>query len=1091
MDRLLNLLLVEDSPDDAQLILLHLDQAGVRVEYRRVDSEAAYQAALDSPPDLILSDFAMPRFNGLRALRILRDRGLDIPFILVSGTIGEDVAVDAMKEGADDYLMKDRLGRLVSAMRSALNNKSLRDEKVRAVTALRNSEERYRNIFQTVPVSIWEEDFSALHQALQELRTRGVTDFRSHIMENPEFVVRVMEMVTVLDVNQTTVDILNADDKSHMLGSIAQFVTPDDFRDEVLSFAEGNRYFEKETSGYTTDGRLIHFWMTQTFLTDADGRTIALVCFNDITESKQAEAITLRHLSELQALYENGLAINRLLNAREIGERIIETFARYLSWHHVTIRLRKDQGDELELIAFNVEGIRDDQKVEVEGKFNSIVKVGQGLSGSVAQSGVPVRTGNLRERPEFVEIYADMQSGLYMPMKSGDRVIGVISVESKEADAFSEQDERLLATLANQAAIAIENARLYQSAQEELAERKRAQERLRESETRFRSLIENSSDEVSIITPDGLLLYESPSSNPTLGYQPEEFLGVNLYQLVHPDDLGRVLSLLEELVRDRSLHPRDRFRMRHRDGQWVWVEAVGTNMLEEPAVGGIVINYHDVTERKLAEESLQESEERYRLLFETNPQPMWVYDLESLAFLAVNDAAVSHYGYLREEFLNMTILDIRPAEDHGRLLQNVAAVTGGVDHAGNWRHRRKDGSVIDVEITSHPLEFDGRKAELVLSNDITERNRAENTIKAQLERLSGLHTIDIAIKSSFNLNTTLGILLEQVVKQLQVDAACVLVINSAMSTLEYAAGYGFRSNMSKKTSVKLGESHSGRAILERRVVQIDHLSVDPYDPVRDSLLKEEGFVSYYGVPLIAKGMAIGVLEVFNRTSVRRDHDWLEFLNTIADQAAIAIDNARLFEDLRVSNIELTNAYEATIEGWSRALDLRDKETEGHTLRVTEKTLELARRMGYPQDEFLQLRYGALLHDIGKMGVPDNILLKPGKLTEEEWEIMRKHPNFAYELLAPIRYLKSAALDVPYCHHEKWDGSGYPRKLQGTQIPLAARIFAVVDVWDAITSNRPYRSAWSRGESLKYIRDESGRHFDPQVVEAFLAMIPPE
>jgi putative nucleotidyltransferase with HDIG domain len=236
-------------------------------------------------------------------------------------------------------------------------------------------------------------------------------------------------------------------------------------------------------------------------------------------------------------------------------------------------------------------------------------------------------------------------------------------------------------------------------------------------------------------------------------------------------------------------------------------------------------------------------------------------------------------------------------------------------------------------------------------------------------------------------------------------------------------------------------------------------------------------------------MAIGVLDVFNRTSVRRDHDWLEFLNTLADQAAIAIDNAKLFEDLRISNIELTNAYEATIEGWSRALDLRDKETEGHTLRVTEKTLELARRMGYPKDEFLQLRYGALLHDIGKMGVPDNILLKPGKLTEEEWEIMRKHPDFAYELLAPIRYLRSAALDIPYCHHEKWDGSGYPRRLKSTQIPLAARIFAVVDVWDAITSNRPYRSAWSREQALKYIRDESGRHFDPQVVEAFLAMIP--
>lgn len=1091
MDRPLNLLLVEDSSDDAQLILLHLDREGIRVEFRRVDTEAAYQAALDSPPDLILSDFAMPRFNGLRALRILKERGLDIPFILVSGTIGEDLAVDAIKQGADDYLMKDRLARLAPAIRSALNNKNLRDEKARADAALRNSEARYRNIFQTVPVSIWEEDFSALQAAVQELREQGVTDFRSYIMETPDFIRRAMDMVTVLDVNQTTLKFLNAQEKTRMLGNLAQFVDPEEFREELISFAEGNLYYEKEATGYNADGKLIHFWMTQAFFIDADRRTIALVCFNDITERKQAEAMTLRHLSELQALYENGLAINRLLNPREIGERIIETFARYLSWHHVTIRLRKNQGDELELIAFSVEEIREDQKAEAEQKFKSILRVGQGLSGAVAQSGVSVRTGNLRQRPEFVEVYADMQSGLYMPLKTGDHVIGVISVESKKADAFSEQDERLLATLANQAAIAFENARLYQSVQEELAERKRAQDKLRESETRFRSLIENSSDEVSIITPDGKLLYESPSSNPTLGYRPGEFLGTSLFHLVHPDDLERVLSRFGELVNDRNLHPRERFRLRHHDGRWIWVEAVGTNLLDEPAVGGIVINYHDVTERKLAEDSLQESEERYRMLFESNPHPMWVYDLETLAFLAVNDAAVNHYGYLREEFLNMTLLDIRPEEDHERLLQNVAAVTEGVDHAGYWRHRIKDGRLIDVEITSHPLEFDGRRAELVLSNDITERKRAETTIRAQLERLSGLHTIDIAIKSSFNLSTTLGILLEQVVKQLQVDAASVLVVNSSLSTLEYAAGYGFRSNLTKKTSVKLGESYSGRAVLERRVVEIDLLSVDLPDLVRDRHFKEEGFVSYYGVPLIAKGMAIGVLEVFHRASVRRDQDWLDFLNTLADQAAIAIDNAKLFEDLRISNIELTNAYEATIEGWSRALDLRDKETEGHTQRVTETTLTLAHRMEYPKDDFLQLRYGALLHDIGKMGVPDNILLKPDKLTEEEWEIMRKHPVFAYELLSPIRYLKSAALDIPYCHHEKWDGSGYPRGLKGTQIPMAARIFAVVDVWDAITSNRPYRSAWSREQALKYIRDESGRHFDPQVVEAFLALIPPE
>jgi putative nucleotidyltransferase with HDIG domain len=169
------------------------------------------------------------------------------------------------------------------------------------------------------------------------------------------------------------------------------------------------------------------------------------------------------------------------------------------------------------------------------------------------------------------------------------------------------------------------------------------------------------------------------------------------------------------------------------------------------------------------------------------------------------------------------------------------------------------------------------------------------------------------------------------------------------------------------------------------------------------------------------------------------------------------------------------------------MDLRDKETEGHTQRVTDLTLKLARVMNINESQLTHIRRGALLHDIGKMGVPDNILLKPDKLTDEEWEKMRKHPEFAYEMLSSIQYLKPA-VEIPYCHHEKWDGTGYPRGLKGEEIPLPARIFAVVDVWDAVTNDRPYRPAWTQQEALEYIRDQSGKHFDPQVVNIFLRLI---
>jgi len=241
------------------------------------------------------------------------------------------------------------------------------------------------------------------------------------------------------------------------------------------------------------------------------------------------------------------------------------------------------------------------------------------------------------------------------------------------------------------------------------------------------------------------------------------------------------------------------------------------------------------------------------------------------------------------------------------------------------------------------------------------------------------------------------------------------------------------------------------------------------------------------VPLKLKDDLIGVLYVDNRAhaGIFKEND-LELISGFADQAAVAIDSARLFEDLQESHRELEKAYQATLEGWVRALDLRDKETEGHTQRVTILTERLARSMGVEGDALINIRRGALLHDIGKMAIPDGILLKPSQLTDDERILIQKHPVYAYEMLSPIAFLVPA-IDIPYCHHEKWDGSGYPRGLRGKDIPFAARIFPVVDVWDALTSNRPYRRALPQYEVRQRIKNDSGKHFDPVVVDAFMEM----
>jgi putative nucleotidyltransferase with HDIG domain len=250
--------------------------------------------------------------------------------------------------------------------------------------------------------------------------------------------------------------------------------------------------------------------------------------------------------------------------------------------------------------------------------------------------------------------------------------------------------------------------------------------------------------------------------------------------------------------------------------------------------------------------------------------------------------------------------------------------------------------------------------------------------------------------------------------------------------------------------------------------------------------------SILSVPLKLKDAIIGVIFLDNRAQTGLfDQNDLELLSAFADQAAVAIDNARLFEGLQAANKDLAQAnqalelaYDATLKGWVRALDLRDKETKGHTQRVTLLARVLAREAGVQEADLIHITRGALLHDIGKIGVPDSILLKPAALTPEEWDRMKRHTILAFEMLNPIEFLRQA-IDVPYCHHEKWDGSGYPRGLKGEVIPLTARIFAIVDVWDALTSDRPYHKAMSQEEANEYIRRQAGSQFDPQLVDIFL------
>ena len=625
----------------------------------------------------------------------------------------------------------------------------------------------------------------------------------------------------------------------------------------------------------------------------------------------------------------------------------------------------------------------------------------------------------------------------------------------------------------------------------DITERKHAEAALEAGEKRFRAWIENSSDIITVLDAGGVIQYESPSVKPLLGYAPEELLGKIAFDFVHPEDQDRIVATFVENIQKPNSPVSTEFRFRHRDGSWRFLEGIGYAYVDEHDELVALVHSRDVTERKRAERALREKE---RLLSEAQRIGRigsWSYDIpnDSLTF---SDEMYRLLDILPEDFHHDSndFLALVYPSDRPEAAKWMTALTQGTQEQDlNFRIFHKNGELCYLQCTG-AVEFDetGKPVRFIgTAQDVSERRAAEMQIDQQIKRLMALSEIDQAIISSFDQRYTLGVILSQMISHLQVDAADVLTMDAAGEMLDYAAGQGFRTNMREITHLRLGESHAGRVAKERRMLRILDLREATNDLAFSRFVIAEHFVSYIAVPLVVKGKVRGILEVFQRSPLQPYQEWLDFFNALAGQTAIAIESTSLLSNLQASNRELTQAYEATIEGWSRAMDLRDRETEGHTQRVTKLTLALARSMGIDESKLVHLRRGALLHDIGKLGVPDQILFKAGGLTAEERQIMEQHVEFAYEMLAPIAYLKPA-LNIPYFHHEKWDGTGYPIGLKEEQIPLEARIFALVDVWDALLSDRPYRQAWTHERTMEYIRAQSGTHFDPQVVEFFLKIV---
>jgi PAS domain S-box-containing protein len=768
----LRLLIVEDSPDDADLLLRELNRAGYEVESVRVEDEKHFLDALRDPPQIILMDYRLPEFNALRGLSILRERSLDIPCIVISGILSDETAVECIRQGAADYLLKDRLARLGAAVERAIREKEVKADKHRTEKALHESEAQFLRLTENA------EDIV----------------FRYRLGEDPRF----------LYVNPSVKSITG-------------------FSPEEL-YAEPQLWAER----VSVDGQ------EPVFAAVADRTGTALM---------------------------------------QLGPKF-----RFL---------RKD-----------------------------------GKTAWLEQRVVPVRSD--LDGTETVEgIIRDVTE----TEQRGRELKAIVSVASAMRSAPTRSD-------------------IYPVLLQQL---------------------------MDLLKADGVALAMKDAAN-------------------------------DEMVVELALG--------------VWADRTGKRISYAPPGTGPLA---------------QPSRDSHGLM-------------DGLADVVC-----------------------------------VPMISQGQTIGVLWAGCNAEISDEELRILSAASDIAANALRRAALHEQTQR---------RLQHITALRAIDMAITSSLDLRVTLNFFLDQVTIRLGIHAASVLLLDPRTQILQFTAGRGFHTQALNHTKLRLGEGVAGRAALERRMISIPDLTKSPEGFRRAPLLTEEGFVSYFAAPLMAKGQVKGVLEIFHRASLEPDNEWLEFLDTLAVQAAIAIDNAALFEGLQRSNLELAMAYDATIEGWSRALDMRDRETEGHTIRVTDMTLRLARMMGVSEEELVHVRRGALLHDIGKMGIPDNILLKPGPLTDEEWVTMRRHPEYAYEMLSLVNYLRPA-LPIPYCHHEKWDGSGYPRGLREEAIPLAARLFAVVDVWDALRSERPYRKAWPDDKVRGHLLEQSGRHFDPQILSLFVKMLEQE
>lgn len=865
----LRALILEDNRDDAELMVYFLRRAGYQVDWKWVQDERSYRRELNPDIDIILADFSLPGYDALRALELLKERDLDVPFIVVSGTISEETAVSCLRSGAIDYLLKDRLTRLGSAVSNALEERQLRREQRRAKEEILRRNRELAMLNQVIAA------------ATSSLEPRQV------------LITACQELAQAFGAKASAVLVFDLS----LANESAVTESP------VVSIANRNLY---NAACGPMDERL---------------------------EAKEVRKILQNYLPEA---IEMALQLSQPIVAALLPSPIPGTTAHIL------------------LIPLVVRGQA--QGILLIGAFDPTLNT------------TPLRSGP----PEIRTV----------PAPYG---------------RFTAEDTTLAINAAAAVAQALDNARLY-------------------DETRRRV------EELSVI--------QEISTAVRVYHQMNDLLPALLEKTAH--SAGALESWLfltnpdAGLLELRACWPHQ-------------AELIGKVTSLTEGLSGRIIRRNETFIQKGTPEDLSRLEaEIFRPVYSLNSNNTHV----ALPLQARNQAV----GVLHLR------LDDRQAvtQDLLRLLNAIASITASA----------------------------------------IQRARFQEQLEQSLRRMQILHEMDRAMNTTNDLPGTLNLLMKQVMPQLDVDIMAVHLYHPDSQNLECLAIQG--SDKCKPGSTwRATGSLAGEALRTQQPQNWQRVDTNsPTDQNRmDTRLlsyKPESIHAYTAYPLVSKGQSIGVLEIVQHSPRKKDGEWTQFLETIATQVVIALDKNALLKTIQENAQALSENYDETLLVWGQTLEMNGALAAGHTRRSAELVARMARHLNWSPEETSHLYRGALLHDIGLLGIPQEIVAKPGALSDAEREIVRRHTQIAHDLLKSIALLQ-LALDVPYCHHERWDGSGYPRGLRGEQIPLAARLFSVVDVWDSLIHDRPYSRAWTLEQAREHLRQEAGKQFDPQVVALFFEL----